>query len=53
MKEGTRAVSDFPTLALSRSGDTGISQPSRRRAPRVVEAILVILQVACAATEII
>ena len=24
-----------PTLALSRSGNTGISQPSRRRAPRV------------------
>lgn len=36
-EEGTRAVSDFPTLALSRSGGTGISQPSQRRAPRVVK----------------
>jgi hypothetical protein len=31
----TGKVSDFPTLALSRSGGTGISQPSRGRAPRV------------------
>ncbi len=30
----TRAVSDFPTLALSRSGGTGISRPSQRRAPQ-------------------
>jgi hypothetical protein len=31
----TGKASDFPTLALSRSGNTGISQPSQRRAPRV------------------
>jgi hypothetical protein len=32
----TWQASDFPTLALSRSGGTGISQPSQRRAPRVM-----------------
>jgi len=36
----TRQASDFPTLALSRSGGTGISQPLQRHPESLIKHIL-------------